>query len=1054
MYYLIALVVIVTLLLVWGYLVVRGVLDKVKQDHRWMDWVANRKTVLLSISVPRENEKTPQAAEQMFASLHGIFQPALEFQEHLSFEIVAKSHSIFFFVQCPVHLLDFVEGQIYAQYPNVEIKPVDDYTREVDLGKDHMVGAELETTKQDVYPIKTFQNFTVDPLAGITAPLSKIQDDEQVWIQMLIRPVDDSWQERGLRLIEDVRGGKSKKKDLSIPKHIVKNLLTLSTDTVKEAMYPGSIKVGAVKPEGKETKLAGTVEGGLKGIEEKITKLGFATKIRVISVAQDIYHAQSKVSSVIGAFKQFNTLNQNGFTVKAIIADSNEMWDNYATRSFSDKGHVLNIEEIASIYHLPNVSVETPTITWTSSKKGEPPGNLPIEGLIPSSDLTALGITNFRNHDKRFGIKLKDRARHMYVIGKSGTGKSTLLENMIIDDIREGRGVVVVDPHGEMCEHVLACVPEHRVDDVIVFDPADRMHPIGFNLLEKVDDDLRGIVASGFVGIFKKIFGNSWGPRLEHILRNSVLALLEYPNATMLGIVRMLTDRRFREEVVSYVKDPVIKDFWENEFAGWDQKFAAEATSPILNKVGQFVATSTIRNIVGQPKSTFDVRKIMDEGKILIINLSRGKIGEDNSALLGAMMITKIQLAAMSRADIPAEQRTDCFMYVDEFQNFATESFATILSEARKYKLCLTVANQYIAQIQEEVRDAVFGNVGTIVAYRVGAADAVFLKHEFEPVFEETDLVNQDIYKIYTKLSIDGMTGPAFSANALPPIKSDVSYVDQIIENSRQKYTRNREEVESEVALLTDSGAQAQTAEKKPNVLQDGMINIPPIKIMPQNIINGIYYKELHTTGGVKWWEGKPVEEVIAEEEKKRQKFLAKKVEHIKNGDYEAYGKDSAKDGVSDSPVSHNVGDEKNVVERGSMPGERAANELSHYDSKVVVSQDENSPIMENNEKNVKTLTDADLNSLINLKPAKELSSNLIELESGDPTTVQAELEAPKPLNQPQMAPESPTTAYNNASGVRSSLTNDNDSNGVANGWDNSNDEPWVKPTKHEEDQG
>ncbi|MEI6144393.1 MAG: type IV secretion system DNA-binding domain-containing protein, partial [Candidatus Berkelbacteria bacterium] len=394
-------------------------------------------------------------------------------------------------------------------------------------------------------------------------------------------------------------------------------------------------------------------------------------------------------------------------------------------------------------------------------------------------------------------IKLEDRRRHCYIIGKSGTGKSTLIENMAIDDVVEGRGVVVVDPHGDLVDKVLACVPDHRIDDVIVFDPADRSYPIAFNLLDKVEDDFKGMVASGFVGIFKKIFGESWGPRLEHILRNTVLALLDFPESTMLDIPRMLTEKRFREKVVSFVTDTVIKEFWINEFAQYDAKFRTEAVSPILNKVGQFLSTATIRNIVGQPHSRINIRDIMDTQKILLINLSRGKIGEDNSALLGAMMITKIQLSAMSRADVTIDKRPDCYLYVDEFQNFATESFAVILSEARKYNLNLTIANQYITQMPEIVRDAVFGNAGTIIAFRVGGADADFLVKEFEPIFEANDLVNLDRYQIYTKLLIDGITKPAFSARTLAPVEKLSGNRDTIIETSRKNYAANRSEVEA-----------------------------------------------------------------------------------------------------------------------------------------------------------------------------------------------------------------------------------------------------------------
>lgn len=884
----------------------------IAQNQRRLEWLASRQFVVLMIEVPRLNDKTPLAAEQMFASLHGIQQVSQEFQEHIGFEIVAQGSHIRFYVFCPVHLRDFIEGQIYAQYPSVEIVKVDDYSRAINLDNDHIVGTELEMTKPDVYPIKTFVNFTVDPLAGITAPLGKMGDSDQVWIQVLVRPVDDSWQARGVALVKSIREGK---KTLSLTGSIVGEIASFAFDTIREAASPGSLKPaekGSVDP----TKLSGPTESALKGVEEKITKLGFATKIRIMAVGADIYSAQSKVMSVVGAFKQFNTTNLNGFTAKQMIADSRELWDKYTAREFEDKGLVLNIEELASLYHLPNITVETPNIVWTRAKKGEPPSNLPLVGVIPANEITKIGVTNFRNSEKEFGITLTDRRRHIYTIGKSGTGKSTLLENMIVDDIHEGRGVVLVDPHGDFYERVLANIPERRIDDVVLFDPADRMFPIGFNLLENVDEDLKGIIASGFVGIFEKMFSNSWGPRLEHILRNTVLALLDYPDSTMLGIPRMLTDKKFRAGVVEKVKDPVIKDFWENEFASWDAKFAAEAVAPILNKVGQFISASTIRNIVAQPKSSFNMRQIIDEGKILLINLSRGKIGEDNSAMLGAMMITKLQLAAMSRADIPEEQRTDCYLYVDEFQNFATRSFATILSEARKYHLDLTMANQYISQMPEEVRDAVFGNVGTIVAFRVGAGDASVLAHEFTPEFEENDLVNQDIHKIYIKLSINGLTGQSFSANTLAPHQSNDDFTERIVEQSRRKYSRERAEVEAEIGNrdFDDSSKPS-----KNMLLEEGTIQIPSIKLNPEHILNGVYYKELHSKGGIRWWEGEPIEAVIDQEEKKRQKYLAKKVEHIKSGKLLGLNEIGDMSEFDDLPAKHaDVKHTTPVMEQGS----------------------------------------------------------------------------------------------------------------------------------------
>jgi len=414
--------------------------------------------------------------------------------------------------------------------------------------------------------------------------------------------------------------------------------------------------------------------------------------------------------------------------------------------------------------------------------------------------ITLFGETNFRGENKKFGIKIDDRRRHMYVVGKTGMGKTTMLENMVISDIKAGNGVCVVDPHGEFADGMLDYVPSSRINDVVYFNPGDFDHPIAFNVMENVNPQYKHLVASGLLGVFKKIWADSWGPRLEHVLRNTILALMDYEGSTLLGIMRMLTDKVFRSKVIKKVIDPVVKSFWVSEFSKYPDRFMAEAIAPIQNKVGQFLSISLIRNIVGQPKSTLDMREIMDHKKILLLNLSKGRIGEDASALFGAMIITKIQLAAMSRVDIPEPERADFYLYVDEFQNFATESFADILSEARKYHLNLIMAHQYIDQVAEEVRFAVFGNVGTIVVFRIGAADAEYLVKEFEPVFEETDLVNLTKFNIYLKLMIDGVASHAFSATTLPPLWEKEGNREKILQISRERYSKDRQVVEDKIA--------------------------------------------------------------------------------------------------------------------------------------------------------------------------------------------------------------------------------------------------------------
>lgn len=416
-------------------------------------------------------------------------------------------------------------------------------------------------------------------------------------------------------------------------------------------------------------------------------------------------------------------------------------------------------------------------------------------------DITLFAETNFRNQRRQFGVKADDRRKHLYIIGKTGMGKTTLLENMAIQDIQNGHGIAIVDPHGEFAQKMLDHVPSDRINDVIYFNPADLDYPIAFNVIEKVDSEHRHLVASGLVGVFKKIWAETWGPRLEYVLRNSILALLEYPGSTLLGIMRMLVDKDYRRKVTDKIQDPVVKSFWIEEFAKYPDRFMVEAVAPIQNKVGQFLTSPLIRNIVGQTKSAVDIREVMDKKKILIVNLSKGLIGEDNSALLGAMLITRLQLAAMSRVDIPEGERKDFYLYVDEFQNFATEAFANILSEARKYRLNLILAHQYITQMVDEVRDAVFGNVGTLISFRVGAYDAEYLEKEFIPEFVAQDLVNLDFAQIYLKLMIDGVASRPFSATTLPPLPQKVeSSREKIIKISRERYATDRKEVEDKIA--------------------------------------------------------------------------------------------------------------------------------------------------------------------------------------------------------------------------------------------------------------
>jgi len=744
---------------------------------------------LLLLEIPRTNDKKELAAEQMFAALHGILRPYKELwreglmQEHISFEIAAIDKRIRFYVWVPSSQKTFVEGQIYAQYPSAQIHELSEDYAARDLTQPVIYTSELSLTDHETIPIKTFTSFEVDPLASITATLAKLEEPhEEMWIQVIVRPISDDWHKKGYKEIQNIKGSKS----LGLGNFLGQAITALA----KPPTYESG---GAVKELNEREK------SRISAIEAKGTKLGFQVKVRILYAGNNEATARLRMQAMVGTFKQFNSTNLNGFQSKFVSFDRYKLAE-YRARHFIDKGFILNIEELASLYHLPHTSVETPNIVWATAKTSEPPSNIPAYGKQKDEDVSLFGTSNFRGDNTIFGALRSDRSRHVYVLGQTGTGKSKLLELLTLSDIYYDKGFAIIDPHGDYALTMLSFIPERRMNDVIYFNPADRDFPMGFNPLEVYDPMLKSQISSELVGVMKRMF-DSWGPRLEYILRYTLLALLDYPNSTMLDITRMLTDKRFRDDVISHCEDLVVKNFWTIEFASWNEKFATEAVAPVLNKVGAFTANPLIRNIIGQPKSSFNIRKIMDEGKILIVNLSRGIIGEDNAALLGSMFVTKIQLAAMSRADIPRmEDRIPFYLYVDEFQNFATDSFAVILSEARKFGLCLTVANQYINQMEDTVKDAVFGNVGTMITGRVGPEDANYLVKYYEPQFSASDIIQLANRDFLTSMTIAGEKAPAFSFRSLVMPETQQDNSDAIIKISHERYSRPRYEVEDLIA--------------------------------------------------------------------------------------------------------------------------------------------------------------------------------------------------------------------------------------------------------------
>lgn len=761
-----------------------------------------RNPIVMQVLVPRENDKTPLAAEQMFASLHGIIRDASKSLDMLSFEVVSTYRDgLKFYVVCPQHLTKFVEGQVYAQYPNANIVYVSDYV-ETPLPATLMNGqpyqayvttGEVELTKDFIFPIKTFRNFEVDPLASITGAMSELKEGEEVWVQLLARPVADYWQDESKKYITAIKDGLDPAGGPSLLDRFLK-------DMAKAISTIGTSSADSKAPAKEVVKLAPGQDEELRQIEEKMLKPGFEIKVRIVAKSTDNYLSEQLLRDVVASFKQFTTAHLNSFTHANPEKSGEEIYNDYLRRYMSAEPlDIVNIEELASVFHLPNNSVETPNINWSRARKAEPPMNLPTF----DDNVSIIAETDYRGERVEFGIKRPDRRRHVYILGKTGVGKSSTFKNMFISDILHGDGACFIDPHGQDIEDLLDYIPPHRMNDVVYFDPSDVNNPIGFNLLELDDPSQRDLIADGVVEVFKKQFGDSWGPRLQYILQNAVATLLEAQGQTILGVQRILIDTNYRKFILKQVKDPILVKFWEEEYAQMAQnsRLITEAVAPIQNKVGRFISSSVIRNIVGQVKSTIDLREIMDDGKILLINLAQGKIGEESAALLGGMVISRLQATAMSRVDTPEDDRRDFFLFVDEFQNFATDSFAKILSEARKFRLNLVMTNQYIEQIPLTVRHAIFGNVGTLSSFVVSQSDAAILAHEFAPIFTPEDLVSLESHSMYMKLCIDGMTSKPFSAKSLnyKDRLQKFGQADTIKAMSRERYGLDRAIIEDKI---------------------------------------------------------------------------------------------------------------------------------------------------------------------------------------------------------------------------------------------------------------
>lgn len=708
--------------------------------------------VLLEVTVSRDNEIKIDAAEQLFASLGSVRKGGMwgkYKQDHFTFEIVARREDIRFYIGAPARLKDMVEKQIHGAYPGAQVKEVEDYNIFSETGS--VAFKALQLKKDNYLPLQTYKNLSTDPLQSVTSTLAKMGPEEGAAIQFVISPAGSKWQEAGQKHVS------SYKKNEADPEKA-----TYQEDPAK-----------------------------LEAINNKVGKPGFNTSIRIVVSAPSQASADAHLRNIESTFSQF-TSAQNSFTSASVWPNALFMTEFiYKHRPLFGRGEsILNTEELATLFHLPNKQIETPHIHWLSARTAPAPAAIPDHGLY-------LGKSVYRGVTREVYISQADRQRHMYIVGKTGTGKSEFLKDMILQDIRNGEGVCVIDPHGELVDDVIEYIPVERAEDVIYFDPSDVGRPMGLNIMEAETEDEKHFVVGAIINLMYKLYDphktGIIGPRFEHAIRNAMLTVMYQPGSTFIEVVRVLTDSKYVQELLPLVKDPIIRRYWTDQIAQTSDFHKSEVLDYIVSKFGRFITNKMMRNIIGQSKSSFDFRKVMDEQKILLINLSKGKIGEENSSFLGLIMVPRILMAALSRQNMTAKDRKNFYLYVDEFQNFATPDFAVIMSEARKYALNLTVANQFLGQIDEEVKQAVIGNVGTLVSFRVGVSDAQFLQSEFQPKFTEGDLTNVDRFNVFIKTIVNNQPQPPFSMDLTKDITQleamrNPEIAKHIKELSRLKY--------------------------------------------------------------------------------------------------------------------------------------------------------------------------------------------------------------------------------------------------------------------------
>ncbi|MFA6197943.1 MAG: type IV secretion system DNA-binding domain-containing protein [Patescibacteria group bacterium] len=743
-------------------------------------------------------------AEALYANIGGIvrFQrwySRLLFgrQDHIGMEIVADQDEVTFYFAVPHKYAEFVEQQIHAQYPEAEIESVHDYN--IFHHESFIVGTYLRLSQRSIFPIRTYQKMESDPMSAITNVLSKVREPEGAAIQILVRPAPRGWQTGAQKYTHQVITGKSNGAGLGS-----------TMDVVWSSAFSNRDKEQKAAEEQRFYHMSPMEEERIKSIGEKVSKVGFEVNVRIVVAGADKMRANLTLDNIVNTFNQY-ALQEVGNRFVRIKPRGH--WQHNLIRDFiyrhfhSRHAMILNTEELTSLFHLPLSDTETPNIRWASAKRSGPPVNIPKEGLV-------LGKSNFRGRETFVRIKRDDRRRHFYMIGKSGVGKSNLIINMAVQDIENGEGVCVIDPHGDLIEDILEHIPVQRADDVIIFDPSDTERPVGLNMLEADRPEERDFAVQEMIAIFYKLFPPEMiGPMFEHNMRNVMLTLMEdaqHPG-TITDIPRMFTDPEFQKYKLKFVTDPIVRAFWEKEMAKTSDFHKSEMMGYLISKVGRFVENRMMRNIIGQPHSGFDFKAVMNEKKILLVNLAKGKTGEVNSSLLGLIIVSKLQMAALSRADMPQEQRHDFYLYIDEFQNFITDSIATILSEARKYRLNLIIAHQYMGQLVQnqdtKIRDAVLGNAGTMAAFKIGVEDAETVSKIYAPVFNEYDLLNIEKYNAIIKLLVDNQPVRAFNFQPLPPVKGNAELAAKIKQLSRVKYGRDQSAVEREIIESSQLGA-------------------------------------------------------------------------------------------------------------------------------------------------------------------------------------------------------------------------------------------------------